>query len=289
MRRVMRSHSHQSRGTLSRSRPERSGVRPFWLFKPKRSAFTLVELLVVIGILAVLAALITPAIFQARVSARNAAIKSEIDMLHMAIMNYKNEYGSFPPASGIIIKTGVNIGSDPISRHLRRLFPRIQSAGDAAIQAQCLPFLNNASSNPYAFTGANGITPDAAIVAWLFGYNSNPSFPVLSANTVTSDNSSPPTITVAGMPAPRKLLYDFDRSRITSTYNYHPSGKPGSPFIYIDAANYGTTFGDYQSVSSFNPDSFQILCAGLDEQWGTEDDLSNFWPGTRQDYLDSLE
>lgn len=279
---------------------------------PNRGAFTLVELLVVIGILGVLAALITPAVFQARVSARNAAIKAEIDMLHMAIMNYKNEYGSFPPANGVIVKTGVNVGTDPVSRHLKRLFPRISSLSNAAVQAQCLPFLNNATSNPYVFTGADGITPDAAIVAWLFGFNENIQSPVLSAATVVSNNSSPPRITVTGTPQTRKLLYDFDRARITTTFSYHPPGKPNSPFIYIDNQNYGTPFGFYQSIPGFNADTFQILCAGLDGEWSEdrnangvldpgedrngngeidfgEDDLSNFWKGTRQDYLDSLE
>ena len=46
-----------------------------------------------------LLALVTPAVFQARRSAQNAAIKAEIDMLHMAMMQYKNEYGSFPPCT----------------------------------------------------------------------------------------------------------------------------------------------------------------------------------------------
>jgi hypothetical protein len=40
---------------------------------------------------------------------------------------------------------------------------------------------------------------------------------------------------------------------------------------------------------AFNADTFQILCAGRDEQFGTDDDLSNFWPGTRREYLDSLK
>ena len=42
------------------------------------------------------------------------------------------------------------------------------------------------------------------------------------------------------------------------------------------------------SQPAFNPDTFQILCAGQDEEFGTDDDLSNFWPGTKRDYLDSL-
>jgi hypothetical protein len=56
----------------------------------------------------------------------------------------------------------------------------------------------------------------------------------------------------------------------------------------------GTYFAQIQVLPSgssqfFNTDTFQILCAGRDEQFGTDDDLSNFWPGTRREYLDSLK
>ena len=63
-----------------------------------RGGFTLVELLVVIIIIAILAAIAVPAVMRATATAQNARIKTEIDMLHMAIQQYKNEYGSYPPA-----------------------------------------------------------------------------------------------------------------------------------------------------------------------------------------------
>lgn len=38
----------------------------------------------------------------------------------------------------------------------------------------------------------------------------------------------------------------------------------------------------------FNPDTFQLLSAGRDGTFFTEDDISNMWKGTWKDYLDSL-
>ena len=44
-----------------------------------------------------------------------------------------------------------------------------------------------------------------------------------------------------------------------------------------------TTATGLGEVAGFNTDTFQILCNGIDETWNTEDDLSNFWKGTRGD------
>ena len=250
----------------------------------RRSGFTLVELLAVIMIIALLAGLVTPAVMRARNTARNAAIKAEIDMLHMAIMNYKNEYGSFPPCSDdLTAATGL------ATKHLARLFPRC--------------------TNPYsqlttAFSGKTPavISPSNALAFWLSGYTDDPALPLAASS------------------ASRKKLYDFDASRLdTNTGNYWPAGKSKSPYVYLDSNLYSAfpyttadlTLARAQRVpntpltsldaSAFatvvpsaatppfaNPDTFQILCAGRDEQFGTDDDLSNFWPGTRRDYLDSL-
>jgi prepilin-type N-terminal cleavage/methylation domain-containing protein len=235
--------------------------------------FTLVELLVVIGIIAVLAALVTPAVMRAQASARNAAIKAEIDMLHMAIMNYKNEYGSFPPALDTALTTAT-----PAGKHLARLFPRCTT-----ISAQ----LSGALPAGLVITGTN------ALAFWLRGFTDDPTSPLLPIGS-------------------RKKLYDFDMARIDQTSGkYYPSGKPSSPFLYINSAIYPAApyaGGNSNSPGAFrltaagdanpfgnasydwaNADTFQILCAGRDEMFGTDDDLSNFWPGTRRDYLDSLK
>ena len=234
----------------------------------KRPGFTLVELLVVVGIIAILAALLTPVVMQSLAKARNAAIKAEIDMLHMAIMNYKNEYGSFPPCYDNFS------GTLPAVTHLKRIFPRCTTAGNE---------LNSAlSGKSPAF-----VTPGNALAFWLSGYTDNPTLPLTGGS--------------------RKKLFDFDASRLNPTTGFFwPSGKDGSPYVYIDKTQYGVVVSGTSnnplpvgsgfclaepnsSSSFFNAETFQILCSGRDEQWNTDDDLSNFWPGTRREYLDSLK
>ena len=244
----------------------------------RRSGFTLVELLAVIMIIALLAGLVTPAVIRARNSARNAAIKAEIDLLHMGILNYKNEYGSFPPCAD----ANPSAAGSVTAKHVQRLFPR------------CVATTQLASANP--------ITPEIAIVSWLTGYRNDPQNPLIDPAT--------PRVPATD----RKKLFDFDQTRLSGS-TYIPAGKKGSPYIYIDSSSYlnsgspptvptwSLTGGTYYphrlpnasgamndvSQQAFNADTFQILCAGQDEEFGTDDDLSNFWKGTRKDYLDSLK
>ena len=271
-------------------------------------AFTLVELLVVIGIIGLLAAIITPVVMQSLTKARNAAIKAEIDMLHMAIMNYKNEYGSFPPIENPAVANG------PATRHLRKLFPRC-------------------STIPTQRTFLGDIAFNTAIIKWLSGYTEDPLSPLLGedANGNGTLDGGEDTNGNAVLDNKRKKFFDFDVTRITSN-TYFPSGKQESPYIYIPAANYAanpytnltlsspgahrnaprplsplppavlaavqaderllfTNLGlaSPQNQDFANPETFQILCAGRDEQFGTDDDLSNFWPGTRREFIDSLK
>jgi prepilin-type N-terminal cleavage/methylation domain-containing protein len=65
--------------------------------KSQRPAFTLVELLVVIVIIAVLAGMLLPAINMVRRNAQNAAIAIELSNLEKAVEVYRNDKGDYPP------------------------------------------------------------------------------------------------------------------------------------------------------------------------------------------------
>jgi prepilin-type processing-associated H-X9-DG protein/prepilin-type N-terminal cleavage/methylation domain-containing protein len=65
-----------------------------------RPAFTIVELLVVIGIIAVLLSLLMPALTKARASARTVQCASNLHQITTAMIAYANQYhGAFPPSS----------------------------------------------------------------------------------------------------------------------------------------------------------------------------------------------
>jgi prepilin-type N-terminal cleavage/methylation domain-containing protein len=61
-----------------------------------RGGFTLVELLVVISVIAILAALITPAYFSVRRSAFEAAVASDLAQLDGAVEKFRDKFGFYP-------------------------------------------------------------------------------------------------------------------------------------------------------------------------------------------------
>ncbi|MDB4731959.1 prepilin-type N-terminal cleavage/methylation domain-containing protein, partial [bacterium] len=63
-----------------------------------RTAFTMVELVIVIAIIAILMAFLLPAIGGAITSARNATVVSEISNLEKAIGEFKLKFGVEPPS-----------------------------------------------------------------------------------------------------------------------------------------------------------------------------------------------
>ncbi len=81
----------------------RSGLRRFESFRLR--GFTLIELLVVVSIIALLIAILMPALGRARQSARKVACMSNVRQMGIACQEYLSEYdGHLPPSSCHITK-----------------------------------------------------------------------------------------------------------------------------------------------------------------------------------------
>jgi prepilin-type N-terminal cleavage/methylation domain-containing protein len=74
--------------------------------RPRKAAFTLIEMLVVILILGILVALLVPAISGAVRTAQNARVTGDITVFGQALASFKNKFGEVPPSRIILKENG---------------------------------------------------------------------------------------------------------------------------------------------------------------------------------------
>ena len=258
----------------------------------RRTGFTLVELLVVIAIIAILAALITPAIWRAMTTASKARIKLEVGSISQALEQYKNEMGEYPPdfsEIGANDAETVNLRRNAIYRHLANKYRyrnvssgyrNVAGPGDDLADADLLQ-----------------LNPTNALYFWLRGFYGDKQRPLTAGWDANSGLL---------LPEGRDSRMDFDGSRlITPTqsrnsnyvspfaYDYVPKGD-GSlrPYVYYRATQTVPGSFPYQSAlvwsqSSSNtlkapapygssiqendfaePKKYQLISAGLDGNYG---------------------
>jgi prepilin-type N-terminal cleavage/methylation domain-containing protein len=241
-------------------------------------AFTLVEMLVVLGIIGVLVALLLPAINAARRNALNASIAFEIKALDQAFETYKQQRGEYPPcfgdynASGTLDDYGTAArNSTAVERHLQRCYPK---------------FTNPMMKSDF-YNAAKHVDQAEALVMWL--------------SRISTAPGNPFDLTIT---ASRHGYYEFDERRLIE----HPDDRVPlitgpdfipyyiskysreTPYIYIENRNYDElslaanpakvlmadrrteTMMPYASSEVMNPymnkSRFQILSTGLDGEWG---------------------
>lgn len=265
------------------------------------SAFTLVELLVVIGIIAALASLILVAGSAAIRAAREAAIQTECVQLADGFQAYTNDVsgGSFPP----------NVAGHPqadalnaFNRHFNKAF------GSHRESPELIRLLATgvSSNSDYSLTGTAGaLTPYESVVFWLGGFSDDPKYPI------SGPGGPSYRITDGEDFAARGKIFDFEQTRLGPTTNGQFSGRyieypdprdntitrrinlwyyvPKNltvPYAYFDSSGkpkFETAWNNVVPIKALkvnasaqtvgnlrlaNDGKCQILAAGLDDTWG---------------------
>lgn len=76
--------------------------------KRKKTGLTLVEILVVLGIIALLVGLLLPAMTTIKNSAKEVKQKAQFGSINLALVNFKNDYGDYPPSNCPLTGFGSN-------------------------------------------------------------------------------------------------------------------------------------------------------------------------------------
>ncbi len=212
-----------------------------------KKKFTLIELLIVIAIIAILAAMLLPALGRARLMARQTSCKNNMRQMSMANLMYVDDYGKYAPFRGAVLDSGQS--------------PYYYGLAPAAMSGGSYNFTTGGFLHPYLGEGTEATHCDEFVD---------------KMQIIDLENSSQPSTGIG-----------YSRMEFTSTTILsHPSGSldamedfslssgkisPGqvesssNVVMFADSAmSFGSTSGEYSATSILVPKGF-----GMVEQVGT--------------------
>jgi len=196
---------------MNMKRHSKTSLPPASCILHPRAAFTLVELLVVITIIAILSALILTAAGAARRAAFRARIKAEMTEMATGFEEYKNKITAYPPNcqtdfgpehGPLDTLTKTQIYND-LKKHLSQAFP-LHRESDALIKR--LAGLDTGSVQQLV----GGMRAGEAAVFWLGGFSSDSKYPI-------SGEGGPSYLASLGTADPienRNWIFQLDATRL---------------------------------------------------------------------------
>jgi len=140
--------------------------------RSQQRAFTLVEMIVVMAIIGVLAAILIPTIRAAMVRAKVSAIAADLSNLDAALNQFKEKYQIYPPGwSNLDLTVPANMNY--LVRSIQKMWPRI-TRNELALFAE---IVNHRGSHVPASELQFEMDAAEALVFWLGGFSEDPNRP----------------------------------------------------------------------------------------------------------------
>jgi general secretion pathway protein G len=134
-----------------------------------KSGFTLVEILIVVVILGILAAIVIPQFSQASTEARTSSVQSNLQMVRSQIELYKIQHGDVWPATGVLLETALTTKTNYAGAAYTAA---METAGDASFGPYMQKWPTNAVTASDAITDKAGEpvvgTDEDDAVGWLY-------------------------------------------------------------------------------------------------------------------------
>ena len=249
------------------------------LFKTRsrNSAFTLVELMIVIAIIGVLASLATVGVMKALEKGKMVAARTEISQLEAAIAAAKQNLGGVDnlPSAIKLYNTPVGFNTDALgvstSNFLTKAF------GKAWQSSPACPWMGPGYNGGYPVT----LYGMAALVYWLGGVrDANLNFQGFSSNPAAPWDTTNARYKIKGP------FYEFDAARVRNDANNPAtfSNSWGGDYAYFSSSDYAYFLSNplsgvllpyhknaappVSAGSFYNAKTFQIISSGQDQSFG---------------------